>query len=274
MTEPDLNQSFSKVIFLKTYMQHSPKIVMPLTNESDAPLPSPHFNEEATVLSARPVVPLASSGNYAAALRSATNAPLVKRFLPLALIVAAAVGIGIAGGLVISRRHANQTEAKSVTAAASEATSSTANETSNQQVQYTATTAREKSAKPETQTTINSVQPSDAPAVKTTTPAAIASTATRGKKKRVSVEPAPQQQISLPPAQARNRRAQEASVSDEDEARARDDEARAERRAARAERRRAQNGQPDAALPPLPRQVERATQQLNRIQDIFEGQKP
>lgn len=252
-------------------MQHSPKIVMPLTDESDAPLPLPHFNEEATVLSARPVVPLASSGNYAAALRSATNAPLVKRFLPLALIVAAAVGIGIAGGLALSRRHANQTEAQS--AAASEPASSTADQTSTPQVQYTATTTREKSVKPETQTTM-SEQPNDAPVVRTTTPAAIASTATRDKQKRVSVEPTPQQQISLPPAQTRNRRAQEASVFDEDEARARDDEARAERRAARAERRRAQNGQPDAALPPLPRQVERATQQLNRIKDIFEGQKP
>ncbi len=251
---------------------------MPLTNESDAPLPLPHFNEEATILSARPVVPLASSGSYAAALRSATNTPLVKRFLPLALIVAAAVGIGIAGGLAISRRQANQTEATSTAAVgaagAIKPASSTANEASNQQVQYTVTTAREKSVKPETQTTVNSVQPNDAPAVKTTTPIATASTATRDKQKRVSVEPAPPQQISLPPTQTRNRKAQEASVSDEDEARARDDEARAERRAARAERRRAQNNQPDAATPPLPRQVERATQQLNRIKDIFEGQKP
>ncbi len=254
-------------------MQHSPKIVMALTDESNAPLPSPHFNEEATVLSARPVVPLASSGNYVAALRATTNAPLVKRFLPLALIVAAAVGIGIAGGLALSRRHANQMEAKSAAAVANEPASSTANETSNPPVQYTATTAREKSVKPETQTT-TSGQPNDAPAARATTPVATASTATRDRHKQANVEPAPPQQISLPPAATRNRRAQEVSAPDESDARARDDEARAERRAARAERRRAQTAQPDAATQPLPRQIERATQQLNRIKDIFEGQKP
>jgi len=254
-------------------MQHSPKIVMPLTNESNAPLPSPHFNEEATVLSARPVVPLASSGNYVASLRATRGAPLVKRFLPLALIVAAAVGIGIAGGLALSRRHANQMEAKSAAAVANEPASSTANETSNPPVQYTATTAREKGLKPEMQTTMSG-QPNDAPAARATTPVATASTATRDRHKQANVEPAPPQQISLPPAATRNRRAQEVSAPDESDARARDDEARAERRAARAERRRAQTAQPDAALPPLPRQVERATQQLNRIKDIFEGQKP
>lgn len=248
---------------------------MALTDESNAPLPSPHFNEEATVLSARPVVPLASSGNYVASLRATTNAPLVKRFLPLALIVAAAVGIGIAGGLALSRRHANQMEAKSAAAAvANEPASSTANEASNPPVQYTATTAREKSVRPETQTTINSGQSNEAPAVRTTTPVATASTATRDRHKQANVEPAPPQQISLPPAATRNRRAQEVSAPDESDARARDDEARAERRAARAERRRAQTAQPDAATQPLPRQIERATQQLNRIKDIFEGQKP
>lgn len=243
---------------------------MPLTDEPNASLPSPHFNEEATVLSARPVVPLASSGNYAA-----TNAPLAKRFLPLALIVAAAVGLGIAGGLALSRRHSNPMEAKSAAVVGDEPASA-ATEASNPPVQSTATSARKKTLKPETQTITTSGQSNDSPPVRAAaTPAATASTTTHDKHKQANVEPAsPPQQISLPPAAARNKRAQEVPAPDESDARNRDDEARAERRAARAEHRRAQAAQPDAATPPLPRAVDRATQQLNRIKDIFEGPKP
>lgn len=245
---------------------------MPLTNEPNASLASPHFNEEATVLSARPVVPLASSGNYAA-----TNAPLAKRFLPLALIVAAAVGLGIAGGLALSRRHSNPMEAKSAAVVGDEPASA-ATEASNPLVQSTATSARAKTLKPETQTTTTSGHSNDSPPVRAAaaTPAATASTTTHDKHKQANVEPAsPPQQISLPPAAARNKRAQEVPAPDESDARNRDDEARAERRAARAEHRRAQAAQPNAATPPpLPRAVDRATQQLNRIKDIFEGPKP
>ncbi len=69
----------------------------------------------------------------------------------------------------------------------------------------------------------------------------------------------------------RNRRSQDDVRTDDDE-RNREAEARAERRAAREQRRRAQTDQPDVS--PLPRQVDRATQPLNRIKEIFEGQKP
>lgn len=258
---------------------------MPIIDESDASLPLPHFNEEATVLSARPVVPLASSATGFSVFRATTGATLVQRYLPLGLILAAAIGIGIAGGLALSRRHSNQTEAKSsvvpndpvastttttaATATQSNLPASTIAGTSSQQpVQYTTTTVREKSAKAETQTIV-AKSSNDAPTA--TTPIAPALATARDKHKQTNIEPASQQQTSLPPVATRNRRAQEVSASDENDARG-DDDVRAQRRAAREERRRARTDQTDAATPP--RQTDRATQQLNRINEIFEGQKP
>ncbi len=186
-----------------------------------------------------------------------TATPLARRILPLSLIVAAAIGVGIAGGLMLSHRRQTEANAAKTNAPAS----STAVTTNN-------AAAPEKSAKTETQTTV-AQQSDNAPTL-----VAPASNATRDKRRQGSVEsfvPQPQQSSLPPVVMTRNKRSQDDAQSNDDE-RVREDEARAERRAAREQRRRAQTEQPNAA--PLPRQVERATQQLNRIKEIFEGQKP
>src|SRR5918911_902256 len=79
------------------------KIIIPTGANPDGPLPTPHFDTEAT-LTARPVVPLAeqdmsrpSYGDYAGQVRK----PFWKRPAILALIVLAAVGVGVAAGLAI-----------------------------------------------------------------------------------------------------------------------------------------------------------------------------
>lgn len=248
-------------------MEHHSKLVIPTGTEYDAPLPSPHFNEESTMLAARPVVPLAASGGVIGNAVSMLHAtPFAKRILPLSLIVATAIGVGIAGGLALSHRH--QTEANSANNTAApqpDVPAPSIAETSNLPVRYTDDAAQEKSAKTETQTT--TIKQSDnAPTL-----VAPASNATRDKRRQSSVESSVPQQSSLPPVATRNRRSQDDAQRDDDE-RIREDEARAARRAAREQRRRAQTEQPNAA--PLPRQVERAKQQLNRIKEIFEGQKP
>lgn len=211
-----------------------------------------------------------------------TAAPLAKRILPLSLIVAAAIGVGIAGGLMLSHRRQTEANAAKTNAPASPMAVTTNSaaapqsnvpapsiaETSNPSVRYPNAAAQEKSARTEMQTTV-AKQSDNAP-----TFVAPASNATRDKRRQGSVEssvPQPQQSSLPPVVMTRNRRAQDDSQSN-DEEHVREDEARAERRAAREQRRRAQTDQPNAT--PLPRQVDRATQQLNRIKEIFEGQKP
>src|SRR4051812_45571928 len=83
-------------------MEERRKIVIPLGAEPE----TPHFDAEETLLSARPVVPIANAESapvFKHTAATTTRAPFYRRSLFLSLIVIAAVGIGLAAGLAIAR---------------------------------------------------------------------------------------------------------------------------------------------------------------------------
>jgi hypothetical protein len=241
-------------------MEQRQKIIIPT---SDEPLSTPHFNQS-TVLSARPVVPLTPGQN--------TSARLSKLFPMSALIIAAAIAVGIAGGLLIGLRNNNQSAAALAPAATDAAqTSAPASqvETHNQSAPLVSGNGAtpEKTASVETRSgTQASIPVKDS---NSATAATSESSSTREKKKQNSAPLSPQQSAPVSPVTVRERTNPRADVYNTDQ------ETRAERRAAREQRRREVDDQSsDAVTTPLPRRVERGTQQLNRIKEIFEGQKP
>ena len=79
------------------------KIIIPTGASPDESLPTPHFDAEAT-LTARPVIPLSEQENFRmqhGGYPAGVEKPFWKRPMLLALILLAAVGVGVAAGLSI-----------------------------------------------------------------------------------------------------------------------------------------------------------------------------
>ena len=242
------------------------KIVIQTGEGTDEPLPTPHFDAEAT-LTARPVVPLTDQdayrmphGDYA----GRAPKPFWKRPALLVAIVLAAVGVGVAAGLAIGI-YRNRNAAKTPVATAP--TPTVENTDLRQTVEPMPTP-------PERIATV-----SEQPEEKIENEAAVEPkeeererTPARNERKDNDDEVS-QPVVAKPPVVRDKKPAKIEEYTIEDERAEREAERerrREERRAERRERRRRR----DVEEVSLPRGIERAGREVNRIREIFEGRQP
>ncbi|MBD0373496.1 MAG: hypothetical protein ICV60_21865 [Pyrinomonadaceae bacterium] len=241
-------------------MEERRKIVIPFEPET------PHFDAEETLLSARPVVPITQTdtAHVFKYPQPARRAPFYKRSAFLSLIVMAAVGLGLAAGLGIARyRYMQRNAAAPVvaqpqpqaqpapvvndahTAAAAQTPQGDeqAQDPTLPEVKTEETTTVDDNAKSATSEDSKDAKESSKEKsdddkedkAKTTTTSAPAP-ATR-EKKRTTVEDEEGDTAPTPRAQRRERRVRDRSEDPVD----------------------------------IPRRIERASEQINRIREIFEG---
>jgi hypothetical protein len=262
---------------LKKNMAERRKIVIQTGAEPDVPLPTPHFDAEAT-LTARPVVPLTdqeaqqiSYGNYPG--RVAAAKPFWKRPALLALIVLVAVGIGVAAGLTIGIYRNRQA---SESAVATEQPAVPAEEAQpNQAVvePQPAPTEEARVAIPEEpEETTAAVE--DAKADDEREEREERAAADRNERKDKDDDNNERRPNVVSPPVAREKKPvkiDEYVIENDREARqAEKEQRREERRAERRERRRRQR----ADEINVPRGIERAGREVDRIREIFEGRQP
>ena len=237
---------------LNEEMAERRKIIIPIRQNPDEPLGAPHFDAEATQTAQR-VVPL--SDEEARLLRQGyamrAQKPFWKRPAVIALVVLVAAGIGVAAGFAIGmyrNRNAAQTPVVNVQPSPTESTNQIAEQPTPVPSPQAHTSVPEK--------------PSESPTPAEPKTEERAPTA-RNETKNSNDE-------ETPPATSDKKR----NGKDENDNAASDDkQAERERRreARRAERRREQDEENPIDVP---RQMERARQQVNRIREIFEGKQP
>jgi hypothetical protein len=255
-------------------MDEKDKIVISTGHEPEEGLETPHFDAEETLLAARPVVPLTEDAIEAAhsARAKAARAPMTNtRFPMLALIIIAAVSVGLASGLAIGLYQGRQ-KATPVSAQPSSTTTTAAD-----------TQFKQKPAQEEIKTQLPSVQTvaetdTDQQGEPTAlsqpegdlTNEEVVETKARPEDSdtpKPEREAAPDKKRSdekqTPPPAATRKKPQ-------DDLRADDDDGNKRQRAAR---RRAIREQEDT-YDDVPQRIERAGQELNRIREIFEGARP
>ena len=248
-------------------MEQKRKIVVPLSSEPE----TPHFDAEETLLSARPVVPLAGGETRRAAHRNgpAARGPFYRSLPFLALIVVAAIGIGTLGGLGIARYQYEQRGASSVAtqpvpAPAADTRTTATVRTPDVTAQPQAPSVPEvriedKSAETETAAEDSAEK---APASRTKVSDEVEDKRAEGKKedkkenKREDKRREDDVQTLPPPSRDRGR-----TYENNDD----DIPPRAQRR----ERR--QRDRNSDGITDVPRQIERVDEQINRIREIFEG---
>jgi len=226
------------------------KIVIPTGLNPDEPLPTPHFDAEAT-MTARPVVPLVDpETNYARSGQVAGSAakPFWKRPALLVLVALVAIGVGVAAGFAIGL-YRNRTTAQSSPAASPTPLAENAD-------------------------IGQTVEPplQSPPQIRAPAPA-------------ITEHPPGEPEEEAKPAAREERRNdrgkqpvlvpdQERESSNEDDRIAEDREERQiereQRRAERRERRRRERDEDSG----VPRQVDRAGREVDRIREIFEGRQP
>lgn len=255
-------------------MEDKDKIIISTGHEPEEELETPHFDAEETLLAARPVVPLTDEAIEASQHKARTGfaAQTPARRIPiLALVIIAAVSVGLAGGLAIGLYQGRQQQQKTTPAAAQPSSATT-----------TIDTRLQKPAEETDKTQSPSVQ-TVADVNKTTEPVVVSQSEsgqivvpeevpeTRANP-RVSDVPKSERQAApdrkdderpatLPLPAATRRKAKEERAADDD----------GDKKQKSARRRRVfERDRDDDA----PRRVERAGQELNRIRDIFEGARP
>jgi type IV secretory pathway VirB10-like protein len=221
------------------------KIIIPTGAQPDEPLPTPHFDAEAT-LTARRVVPLSEQdtsrrqhGGYA----KGAAKPFWKRPALLALIVLVAIGLGVAAGFAISMYRNRQT---AQTPAAS--------------------------APPATVENAKAGQPTVEQPAQTPTPQARVVVPEKPAETPAEQKDDDDQEV-VPPVVRGNKHDQKNDNDDDAQA---PDEKQAERERRREERREARRRQREGNDPLDVRgQINRAGRQIsNRIREIFEGRQP
>lgn len=266
-------------------MEQRRKIIVPTGAETDETLSTPHFDAEAT-LSARPVVPLTEaveppardiySESHAAAYAPSVASSSWKRST-LILIILAAVCVGIASGLAIGLYQSSR---KAPAAQIVEQPSAS-------EPQQQATTQPEpmqpvlvNQTEPEPEEEI-SVPTSD----KETDDAAETKNSTETKNNSSDDEPErankpvardnpKRDEERVPPTVVRDRQPDDVVRDERDERMERRERRREERREERRAERRRQREESAGAPLEVPRNIERARQEINRIRDIFEGRQP
>ncbi len=224
-------------------MEQKRKIIIPVPSRPG----TPQFDAEETLLSAQPVVPLQPGQ---AGAQAAAPVPFYKRFSFLAVIVIAAVGIGLLGGLGLARMQSGQQSASPI-AQPAQATTNPPATVKTEQAQIPVV-PEVKIAEP----SADKVSEEDEDADKK-------EDAARAKEadddKKADDRKDRQDELKSPPP-ARDK----SGNANDDEEENPDADARARRR----ERRRRQRE--DEAVD-VPRQIERASERINRIREIFEG---
>jgi hypothetical protein len=234
-------------------MEQKRKIIIPVGSASGeataarnfdgaATARAPLFDEEAT-MGARPVVPLAKASN-----------PPSRRFPLLALVVVLAVGAGVAGGFVIGLYKSRQSKERA--AAPTATTTIGTDQTAQTPARQLPALASEKSSAPPARTV----------AAENTT---AERTARDNGTKRDGDE------VTAPvDVRERAREKRDREDRDREERIARADEEREIRKEQKKERRRRarENNETDAA--DVNQQIERGAREVNRIREIFEGQRP
>lgn len=240
-------------------MERKTKIVIPVGGASKdavpavnfdggATVPAPLFDEEATI-SARPVVPLteASTGTF-------------RRFPLLALVVILAISAGVAGGFAIGVYRSRQNRAAATTATTTATTTAATtvgtDAPAQTRVEQLPVIASEKSSESRSRAT----EAGNAPTERTARDS----------------KPSKDDEQIIPPVEvrerARERREAKREEKRETAIKIRDDDERESRRQRKEQRRRARAN--DEREVDLDQQMERAGREVNRIRDIFEGQRP
>jgi hypothetical protein len=233
-------------------MEQRKKIVIQLGEASKeaggaTPARTPFFDEEAT-MGARPVVPIVEA-----------SAPQPRHLPLLALVVILAVSAGLAGGFLIGlyKSGQNKQSASAPTATTTAASTEQAAQTPAQQQQLPATIASEKSSAPQPRTV------------------AAEGNATTERAARDNGSKRDEDKV-LASAEVRERAEEKRDREEkerEDRIIAREEE-RESRRQQRQERRRRAREREAADSGDINQQIEHGTRELNRIREIFEGQRP
>lgn len=251
------------------------KIVIETGAEPSQPLPTPHFDAEAT-MTARPVVPLTDHetyrtnyGDYAAGPAK----PFWKRPALLIPVILAAVGIGIAAGFAIGMyRNRNAAQPPLATAPAPATESTDLSQTVEPPPAH-----EEVAPEPEEQASV-AEEPEERQETKETAAAAPkdeererATTAARNERKDDDDDIETRQPVvAKPPAAAREKKPIKVDEYVVEDVRA---ERRAERERRRDERRERRRRQREDDID-IPRGIERGVREADRIREIFEGRQP
>lgn len=229
-------------------MEQKRKIVIPLGGypkdavpaddfDGGATVPAPLFDEEATI-SARPVVPLTGASNGTS-----------RRFPLLALVIILAISAGVAGGFAIGvyRSRLNRTAA-TTTATTTAGTDATAQTPAEQLPVIASEKSSESRSRP-----------------------AEAGNAPTERNVRDSKPSKDDEQI-IPPVEIRERARERREEKREAAIKIKDEDERESRRQRKEQRRRARANEEREI--DLNQQIERAGREVNRIREIFEGQRP
>jgi hypothetical protein len=247
-------------------MAERKKIVIQTGEATDEPLPTPHFDAEAT-LTARPVMPLNDQeahqmpyGDYAGRAQK----PFWRRPALLVAIVLAAIGVGVAAGFAIGIYRNRSTAQPPVTTAPAPTMedtepSQTVEPTPEERI---ATISEQREEEPAVEPE-EEAEPKEEERERTTT----------RNERRDNDDEASQPVVAKPPV-ARDKKpikVDEYTIEDERaERQAERERRREERRAERRERRRRQGDEEIS----VPRGIERAGREVDRIREIFEGRQP
>jgi hypothetical protein len=254
---------------LKNNMAERRKIVIETGAEPSEPLPTPHFDAEAT-MTARPVVPLndqetqrPSYGDY----RARSAKPFWKRPALLVPIILAAVGIGIAAGFAIGLyRNRSAAQPPVVTAP----TPSTENTDLSQKVEPPPV---QESAEPQARTPVpEETEETKEPEEPTAAPKDEERERSARNERRDDDDDnnARQPAIVKPPSPAREKKPIKVDEYEIEDVRA---ERQAERERRREERRGRRRRQREDEIG-VPRGIERGVREADRIREIFEGRQP
>lgn len=237
------------------------KIVIPVSAKPE----TPHFDAEETLLSARPVVPITHaqvSEDFNFAPRPSRR-PFYRGSLFLSLIVMAAVGIGVAAGLGIARYRYLQGAPAPVAAqpmqqqapAQTDARTATVQPAGdNQQSQETVPALPDVKTEDETTDTDGRTTSDDNAQV--VTPGDSAKTSRASEDKETVDRDEDAAKTSTPGASRDRKRTAETEETGD---------------APRAQRRERRTRDREEETIDIPRRVERASEQINRIREIFEG---
>ena len=257
-------------------MKDKNRIVIPTGHEPEEMLETPHFDAEETLLAARPVVPLTEDAIEAArrARAKASTAPPARPRIPmLALIIIAAVSVGLASGLAIGLYQGRQQTASTTSAQPSSRTTTVADAQSTQ-----------KPAEEEIKTSLPSVQPvAETDTGKPGEPTALSQPEGDPTNEQVAEVQASPEDLDIPKPEREaapdKKRADEkqtpppaATRKKQKDIRANDDDDDDYKRQRAARRRAIREQNTDNDVPQ--RTDERVGQQLNRIREIFEGSRP
>lgn len=262
----------------KNIMEQRRKIIIPTGKE---PLETPHFDEEETLLSARPVVPLkpgtngvkANNAPHRVVVPVVAAEPRPKKTPVLALVIVAAVGIGIAAGFAIARYQTGRKSAAVPVASEPTAAAPKAETTVAQKPKpLESVEAPSVPAEKETQQTEPEVIPaSDKKPEPSAQPEASDKPAERDRQTRDKDLP-----MTTPPIVPREKPRADKRESDQDQDQDEQDkeDRKRERREQRREQRRRERDDNDDSADLPGRMRRRAGEQVNRIREIFEGREP